>query len=72
MSVCQFRIDAEKHIKLKEYCRIRNITISRLLTDYVDGVLEKDVVYYRNLLQKKREIPTFDPETGFPVEKTEK
>ncbi len=72
MNLCRFRIGAEKHIKLKEYCRIRNITISKLLTDYVDSLLEKNVEYYRDLLQKKREIPIFDPETGYPVEKTGK
>ncbi len=41
MSICQFRIEDEKKNKLRRYCEIRGITITKLLIDYVEDVLDK-------------------------------
>lgn len=43
MSICQFRIEEEKKNRLKRYCEIRGITITRLLVDYVEDILKKPI-----------------------------
>ena len=41
MSKIEFRISDEKKTKLKSYCTEHEITVSKLLVDYVDTLLSK-------------------------------
>lgn len=57
MSKIEFRISDEKKIKLKAYCTVHNITISKLLINYVDtlvGNTDKSPAKKKNSVKERK------------------